>query len=524
MRILDSSGAATELIREEFPDATVDKIPDGFYDAICFYGDLDNLIDPEARLAALTEHIAPGGRVYVGVQQGRHPGGHTFGRKRAWRNVDVAAMLRRHGQLEQFGVDQQGFISGCMTPCERRGEVTIFTGKAIGPWHPMDITEKGLGGSETAAWRLSEELSDLGYSVTLYGDFDQQGAVKDVILRHWSNFDPTEHRRGLIVFRSAEPFDKPVNADKVILWLEDVAGAEGLTPERAERIDHIATVSKWHSENLRETYPWLDEAKIVTSRNGITHGFFGEGHRIARLKRQISEREAILNNGCPAEERPLWEGRLKQAIAELEQARKQETETAPAREKRLLYTSSPDRGLDIVLECWPEIKRRVPDATFVHCYSRWWDLVADVNPVSAAHRARVEEMSRADGVTKVPSQGQKDLATLMRSSLVWCHPSYWTLGGEKFHETNCISSQEAQAAGCRVVCADWGALSEMVKTGVKLQGDPMSSEFRERFIEEIVKGLTDPGVQEVAQKYGPQVMEAHGWGPVAKQLEALIGG
>lgn len=474
MRVLDPSGAVTDLIRKDFPDAEVDTIPEGFYDAICFYGDLDNMVDPEARLESLTEHIGPNGRVYVSVRQGRNEGGHTFGRKRAWRNVDVAALMRRHGGLIDFGIDEQGYISGSMSPCERRGEVTIFTGKAIGPWHPLDITEKGLGGSETAAWRLAEELSALGYSVTLYGDFEQQGAVRDVILRHWINFDPTEHRRGLIVFRSAEPFDKPVNADKVILWLEDVAGAEGLTPERAERIDYVAGVTHWHAQNIKDVHPWLDEKKIIASRNGITHGFF--------------------------------------------------TGEAPQREKRLLFTSSPDRGLDIVLECWPEIKRRVPDATFVHCYSRWWDLVANVSSVSAAHRARIEEMSRADGVEKIPSQGQADLALLMRSSLVWCHPSYYTLGAQKFDETNCISAQEAQAAGCYVVAANWGALAEVNKAGVKLDGDPMSAEFREQFISEIVLGLTDPETQKHSQVEGPKAMADRGWEPVARQLEGLIGG
>jgi glycosyltransferase involved in cell wall biosynthesis len=474
VRVLDPSGAVTDLIRGEFPDAEIDQIPNGFYDAICFHADLDNRLDPEARLAALTEHINQDGRVYFSVRQGRNSGGHTPGRMRSWQSVDVAAMMLRQGQLIDFGIDGDGYISGSMTPVERRGEVAVFTGKAIGPWHPLDITEKGLGGSETAAWRLSEELAGQGYAVTLYGDFEQQGAVGEVILRHWSTFDPTRHHRGLIVFRSAEPFDRPVNADKVILWLEDVAGAEGLTPERAERVDYICGVTEWHKRNIEKVHPWLDPAKVLASRNGITHGFF---------------------EGEPVE-----------------------------REKRLLYTSSPDRGLDVVLECWPEIKRRVPDATFVHCYSRWWDLVANVNPVSAAHRARVEEMSRADGVEKIPSQGQKDLALLMRSSLVWCHPSMWTLGGVKFDETNCISAQEAQAAGCYAVSANWGALAEVNKAGVRIDGDPMSEGFRKRFIDEIVRGLTDPDVQHKAQVEGPKAIKDRGWEPVALQLKGLIGG
>lgn len=525
MRVLDPSGACTDLIRRELPDATVDQIPDGFYDAICFYGDLDNRLDPDERLAALTDHIAPGGRVYVSTRQGRNAGGHTTGRKRAWRSVDVAALMRRHGQVEDFGIDDEGYISGSMVPVEKRGEVTIFTGRAIGPWHPLDIETQGLGGSETAAWRLSEELANLGYVVTLYGDFQQEGAVRDVILRHWLNFDPTEHRRGLIVFRSAEPFDKPVNAEKVILWLEDVAGAEALTPERAERIDYVCGVTQWHKENIEDVHPWLDPEKVIASRNGITHSFFGEGTRIAELRQRRDEAARAAEYEDQDDKiREEYRQRYRSLETELKAAEAREAETKPAREKRLLYTSSPDRGLDVVLECWPEIHRQVPDATFMHCYSRWWDRVADVNPVSASHRARIEEMSRAPGVEKIPAQGQKDLATLMRSSLVWCHPSYYTLGGVPFDETNCISAQEAQAAGCYAVSANWGALAEVNIAGVRINGDPMSPEFREQFIGEIVKGLTDPEIQAEAQLEGPKAMLDRGWLPVAKQLEGLIGG
>jgi len=97
-----------------------------------------------------------------------------------------------------------------------------------------------------------------------------------------------------------------------ILWLEDVAGAEHLTPERAENLDYVIGVSQWHAENIKEVHPWLPDEKVIGMRNGIRHEFF-EGEQ-------------------------------------------------PEREPRVLFTSSPDRGLEIVLECWPKILERVPEA------------------------------------------------------------------------------------------------------------------------------------------------------------------
>lgn len=478
LRILDPSGATVGWLKSQLQGAVIHRVPDdeGPYDAVMLYGDLDNMADPGGRLAAAAQHVKrPGGKIYVSVLEGTAGGlsKRTAGRRRAWRSVDVADMLRRYGRLEEFGVDEDGYVSAAISPCSKGREIAVWTGYAIGPWDPMDITTRGLGGSETAAYRIAEQLAERGHVVTLYGHFRQEGALKDVILKDYRRFDPTTPRQAVIAFRNAEMFDQPVNADKTILWLEDVAGGEGINQQRAERIDYVCTVSEWHTNNVKETYPWLPEEKIVTSRNGIMRSYFdGE---------------------------------------------------APDREQRVLYTSSPDRGLDIVLECWPEILKRVPDAQLYHTYGPWYDIVASVSDATAAHRARCRELAEANPgtVNALSGLGQQDLAMLMRSSMVWCHPSYFSLGNMQFCETSCISAMEAQAAGCRVVCADWGALQNTVKTGRRIDGDPMGDEWRARFVDEIVRGLTDPGVQAIAQTEGPAEMADHGWEGVCAQLESL---
>jgi glycosyltransferase involved in cell wall biosynthesis len=474
LRILDPSGATTDWIREHIPAATVDRVPDdtGPYDAVMLYGDLDNRIDPMGRLSAVCGEVRrPGGRVYVSVPEGNIGNQRTPGRRRAWRSTDVADLLRHYGRLEGFGVDDDGWVSASIEPQPRQHEVAIWTGYAIGPWHPMDITTRGLGGSETAAYRLAESLSEMGHIVTLYGHFRQEGAVKDVILRDWRKFDPTVPRRAVVAFRNAEMFDAPVNAQATVLWLEDVAGGEGITPERMEHIGHVATVSEWHRQNVLDTYDWIDRRKVIACRNGITHSFF-DGEQ-------------------------------------------------PEREKRVVYTSSPDRGVDILLELWPQIRERVPDALLAHTYGPWYGIVADRSPAIAAHRQRVAELSQQEGVTAIHGLGQKDLAMLMRSSLVWAHPSYFTVGAERFSETSCISAIEAQAAGCRVVAADWGALSETVREGAKIDGDPTTQEWRDRFVDEIVTGLTDPDIQAQAQEQGPLAVADLDWEGAALQLERL---
>lgn len=473
LRVFDPSGASHELIAKHMPEVSiVTSVEDGDvlpHAAICA-ADLDNQCEPEARLAQLALEVQENGRVYVITPDGRLGNEHTPGRRRSLRGVDVAAMMRRYGTLTSFEVVERTVVAS-FSPCEKREEIAVWTGQAIGPWHPNDITEKGLGGSETAAWRIAQQLSLIGYCVTLYGQFEEQGCVKDVVLRHWSTFDPLLKRKAVIALRDSSMFEMAnINADKKILWLEDTAGAEGLTEHRAGNLDVIATVSEWHRDNMIDTYPWLDTRKIHAHRNGITRSFF-DGD-------------------------------------------------APEREQRVVYTSSPDRGLDIVLECWPEIVRRVPGATLAHCYGPWYDMVAEVSPAIAEHRRGFKDKSDYEGVESVGHLGQQKLATLMRSSLVWVAPSYFSVGKCKFSETSCISAMEAQAAGLRIVASRWGALQETVKTGVLLDGNPAdpAGEWRQHFIDAVVAGLTDAAVQAKAQLEGPIAVQDMGWRGVAEGL------
>src|SRR5438874_6203855 len=45
-------------------------------------------------------------------------------------------------------------------------------------WDPLDIVTKGLGGSETAAYRIAEKLAEMDYVVTLYGDFRDRKSTR----------------------------------------------------------------------------------------------------------------------------------------------------------------------------------------------------------------------------------------------------------------------------------------------------------------------------------------------------------
>lgn len=503
LRVLDlgcGDGYLTGWLREQLPDVVVDGVdlhPEAIdtarrrlngrvvqaraedagkhfkarsYDAVVAYELLEHVPDVERLLTTCERMVKPGGRVFLSTPDGTYGDGSNPRHLRALRSIDLAELIRRRGDIVAMGPGEDGITVCCYEPRMMREEIAIFCGGAWEKWSPIDISTRGLGGSETAAYRLAEQLGDRGYIVTIYGHCDE-GAIYRVAMRDWRTFDPTEPRHAVISSRLPEIFDRWVNAEHKVLWLHDTDCGDRLTLERAGQIDHVVTLSNWHRGHVADLYPFLD-GKLRVSRNGITHSFF-EGPE-------------------------------------------------PERERRVVYTSSPDRGLDVLLELWPQIRERVPGAELIHCYAAVYDRVAESNPVIAEHRDRVRKLSEQEGVRAIGSQPQGRLAELMRSSLVWAHPSYCTPAGARFNETSCIGAMEAQAAGCRIVAGGWGALAETVKTGALIDGDPTDAAWRARFVEEIVAGLTDTGVQQLAQTEGPAAMADRGWDGVADDMLGLL--
>jgi glycosyltransferase involved in cell wall biosynthesis len=446
----------------------------GTYDAVILFELIEHVPDPASLLGVAERMLAPGGRIYVSTPDGAFGDGHNPHHLRAYRAIDLADELRRRGTLLDMGVGEDTVTFGSYQPVQRVGTATIYTGPGWQKWSPNDPERKGLGGSETAAIRLASALSDLGWVVTVYGDVEEC-VHRDVIYRHHAVFDPLAPVDLLISSRVPEVFDRPARARRRMLWLHDTDCGDRLTPARAARIDDVLVLSAWHEGHVRGMYPFLD-GKIRRIRNGIDLDRFS-GPELAR-------------------------------------------------QPRVLYTSSPDRGLDLLLRWWPTIRRQaekagVPFAELAACYSPvYWRIAAQDHTVGQ-HAAEVRRLADQPGVELLESQSQPALARLMRESLVWCAPSYNTPHGIPFHETSCIGAMEAQAAGCVVVASAWGALRETVKVGALVQGDPASAGWREAFIAEVVRGLTDPDQQRYAQLHGPPAASELGWDGVAREVSDL---
>jgi len=143
---------------------------------------------------------------------------------------------------------------------------------------------------------------------------------------------------------------------------------------------------------------------------------------------------------------------------------------------KLFWGSSYDRGLDILLSMWPEIKVFFPKATLDICYG--WDLFDKAmtnNKERQMWKSKVVEMMKQDGITHYGRVGKDKLKEIRNKCGVWAYPTY-------FVEINCITALEACRSGLVPVTMNLGALSETASCGLLINGNIHKDKVREEFM------------------------------------------
>ena len=364
-------------------------------------------------------------------------------------------------------VAEQPVADGCL-------DIVFFLGEAYERWNPITLAAGGMGGSETMAWELARRLRGLGHRIRVYSDCDpsQEGVFDGVEWLQTQKF-PGVSCDVLITSRRPDAVDAGVKARARLLWVHDVHAGDALTQSRALRIDRILALSHWHKWNLLQTY----------SREK------GAPYPIANLH---PDDVHVTRNGID----------LARFDAD-----------APRNPKRLVYSSSPDRGLTTLLEMWPAILAAEPEAE-LHVYYGFdgWEKAVATNPAYAnshrfigatALRRLKHQLKMAPRVTMHGRVSGEKLAREFLSSGVWAYPTW-------FSETNCITAYEAQVAGLYIVTTPVAALNETAgNRGVRVPGgwetnDGPTEAARQEFIAATVRALREesqPMTREALQTF-----------------------
>ena len=331
---------------------------------------------------------------------------------------------------------------------------------AFACYNPMDfridsVYERPLGGSESALCYLAEALGRRGHDVFLLNRIAKPEVSRGV---HCLPLDGPVFRQipaldTLIVNNMAGEGRKLRSLvgprTGLVLWTghaHDQPGVQALA-DQAEReaYDRFALVSDWQKEQFIKHFD-LRPDRIHVLRYGIAPAF---------------------QNLFP-------------------------TNTAILKEKSdpqvLAYTSTPYRGLELLLEAFPRIRQAIPGTRLKIFSSIKLYGVPDAQD-QARFGGLYRKFQEIAGVEYLGSVPQPRLAQELRSVSVLAYPNTYA-------ETACIAVLEAMAAGCYVVTSRLGALPETTANFARLIPLGTNREaYLNRFVEQVVQVLTEMRVR-----------------------------
>lgn len=327
----------------------------------------------------------------------------------------------------------------------------------IEAWNYSFGTKNALGGSERAVNYLSHLLPK-DYKIHITGKVRKE---TDENIEYDPEINLERQYHTVIVSRDLGIMEACHNLRffQLYLWIHDVlmvnstpVPMEVLLANWLPRINGIMCMTEWHKNHVLEAYPMIPKEKIY-----------------------------IINNGIDLDSFDL---------------------SLPVKQKNsFLYSSCPERGLKrLIGEIWPELIRRIPDATLRICsYNNF-----------PKNQEETEMLKIIENTESIEYMGRLDTTALyavMRSSEFWLYPTDWP-------ETSCITAMEMLAS--RVICLYYplaGLPDTLGDYGIPVcPGNEIDT----------ILGLTEDQKSGLRER-GFQYAKTCGWGARAKVWTKVLG-
>jgi glycosyltransferase involved in cell wall biosynthesis len=311
--------------------------------------------------------------------------------------------------------------------------------------------QMALGGSQSALCYLAEALAKQGHEVFLLNHTSDPGLSRNVMCLSLEAVPKQllQSLDALIVLnlagRGIELRSLIGDNTRLILWTQhahDQPAMQALhNPVERDVYDGFAFVSDWQRDRFHEHFGInLTDSGVL--RNAIAPSFCG----------------------LFPSETPILPQKSQPPV--------------------LAYTSTPFRGLDLLLEVFPKIRSSIPGAR-LKVFSSMKVYQISQSEDESRYGSVYRQCRETEGVEYIGSLPQPELARELQSVMVLAYPN-------TFAETSCIAVMEAMASGCWIVTSDLGALPETTAEFARLvssvEGD--REVYKDRFVEETVQVLT----------------------------------
>lgn len=353
----------------------------------------------------------------------------------------------------------------------------FFSARTFESWNWRTPLEIGIGGSETSHVEMAQRLARRGHDVLSFAPCGEETEIGEKVPL-W--FDSATFSSRVIAPDSIcviyrDPAAVAEVPEGAVAWLICQDVDYQMTPEQSSRFSRIVALCSDHAEYLKRAHPEAAE-KVCISSNGIRSDLI----------------RATMQN-------------------------------PPARNpRRLMYASSPDRGLWSLLDIFARVREVIPDAE-LHVFYGFNNLEKcpeRVGPLSMHaelirfNTARLLEALKAPGVIHHGRINQRDLITEWMKSGIWAHPS-------EFSETSCITCMDAQACGAIPVTTPIWAIWQNVQYGVMVEGMPQTDRLTQaRYVLELIRLIQDTERQEkLRAQMIPWALRTFNWDVFVDQWE-----
>jgi glycosyltransferase involved in cell wall biosynthesis len=328
-------------------------------------------------------------------------------------------------------------------------------------WDAEIYEKKGIGGSETAAVEMAKHLAELtGRKILIYNKREESKSFGLVeyhsvakLASYFKHFTPEVH----IAWRH----NVRLTDAKTYLWCHDLAAPQ---TEKHATFDKLFCLSMFHKNYLRSIFS-VPEEKLIITRNGISPEKF------------------------------------------------EELTTGLKEKGKVIFSSSPDRGLERAIKVMDEVIKECPWAT-LHVYYGF-DNMLKMKLDDAVNRMRklIEDRPYVKFHGNIR---QTELVKEMATAEVWLYPT-------NFLETFCITALEALACKAFPIVRAWGGLKDTLNNAMKGLCVAIESDCETEQEIKLYATRTSVALKEEYWKLIQFDLAAHSWRSVAEEWVKILG-
>lgn len=306
--------------------------------------------------------------------------------------------------------------------CKNCKNILFYTGYMNFKWNYTYSLNNSLGGSESAVINLAFTFPK-NYNIYITGNVEEEN-IDNIHFVSSDNLDKLFDSMPfyyVIVSRYIDFYEKYCNASyyRSLIWAHDVRllnyginmDANDILCKWNKKISYCICQTEWHKNLFKSLYSSL-ASKLTNINNGIS------------IEKFIFEPFKILN--------------------------------------RFIYTSCAERGLNKLLDLWPQISQMLPNCELLIC--SYNDFPRDDNEVMIQNKIK-----QYKNVAHLGKLDKSKLYELMSSAEYWLYPT-------DFSETSCITAMEMLAS--EVICIYYpvaGLVNTLGQYGISVkEGEEMN--------------------------------------------------